>query len=136
MLVDNDPKFVSKVFGAEFGYKRFRHLIATTYHPQVNGQPERYNNTIVTRLRHYIANHQLGWDVFLEQLTYAYKTHVHHSTNTSTCSLELSRVLLEQLFLRANTKSFHRLHPSLLPGNGSLAATNVCIAVSLHPDAS
>lgn len=53
---------------------------ATAYHPQCNGQAEQYNCTLVTRLSHYINEHQDDWEQFLQPLTYAYDMKVHRST--------------------------------------------------------
>jgi len=44
----------------------------TPYHPQTNGQVERYNRTLVRQLRCYIAEHQTEWDSLLALLTTAY----------------------------------------------------------------
>ena len=49
------------------------------YHPQTNGQVERYNRTLVRQLRCYIAEHQTEWDSHLSRFTTAYNTHVHAS---------------------------------------------------------
>ena len=50
------------------------------YHPQTNGQVERYNRTLVRQLRCYVAEHQADWDSHLSLLTTAYSTQVHAST--------------------------------------------------------
>lgn len=34
------------------------HLTATAYHTQTNRQADRFNKTLVERLRHYVAEHQ------------------------------------------------------------------------------
>ena len=50
------------------------------YHPQTNGQVERYNRTLVRQLGYYVAEHQTEWDCHLSLLTTAYNTQVHSST--------------------------------------------------------
>ena len=63
----------------------------STYHPQTNGQVERYNRTILAMLRNYVNEHQDDWDRCATALTYAYNNHVHRSTGTTPFSLVLSR---------------------------------------------
>lgn len=58
---------------------------------QTNGQVERYNKTVVTRLRQYVAGHQCNCDTFVRPLKYAYNTDIYCSTNTTSFSLVLSR---------------------------------------------
>ena len=69
-----------------------KHLTTTAYHPATNGQTERYNKTIVSRLRHYVNENQADWDDYLQPLTYAYNLQVHRSTRVSPFALTLSRV--------------------------------------------
>jgi len=53
---------------------------ASPYHPQTNGQVERYNRTLDHQLRCYIAEHRSDWDSYLSLLNTAYNTQVHAST--------------------------------------------------------
>jgi len=46
----------------------------TAYHPQTNGQVERYNRTIATQLRHYVTDDPRRWDELLPVLTMAYNS--------------------------------------------------------------
>jgi len=39
-----------------------RNLYTSTYHPQTNGQVERFNKTLVDMVMHYIEDHQDNWD--------------------------------------------------------------------------
>ena len=66
-------------------------IFTSTYHPQTNGQVERYNRTILAMLRNYVNEHQEDWDRYATALTYAYNIHVHRSTGTTPFSLVLSR---------------------------------------------
>ena len=65
-------------------------LYRTTYHPQTNGQVERCNSTILASLRHYVAEHPKGWDLFSDAMTYAYNTQAHESTSVAPFELVLS----------------------------------------------
>ena len=66
-------------------------MFTTTYHPQTNGQVERFNRTILSALRHYVAEHPRDWDLFSDALTYAYNTQAHASTMLAPFELVLSR---------------------------------------------
>ena len=50
------------------------HSPTSTYHPLIIGQTERYNSTLIARLRHYVAERRRSWDAFVQLLTYAYNT--------------------------------------------------------------
>jgi len=91
VLSDNGPQFVSKFMGAVCGILGVKQLTTTAYHPQTNGQTERYNKTIVARLRHYVAENQADWDEYVQPLTYAYNAQVHRSTRVPPFALVLSR---------------------------------------------
>ena len=91
LLTDNGTQFVSKFFETICSYLGIKHLTTTAYHPECNGQAERYNRTLVERLRHYVSEHQKQWDVYVPTLTYAYNLQTHRATNTTPFSTALSR---------------------------------------------
>ena len=91
LVTDNGPQFASKFFEAVCTMLGVQHYLTTAYHPQTNGQSERFNRTILDRLRHYVADHQADWDEFVQPLVYAYNMQVHRSTNTTPFDLVLSR---------------------------------------------
>lgn len=51
-----------------------KYLTTTAYHPQISGQVEQYDKTIVPSLCYYVAEHQCDWNLILQVLTYAYNT--------------------------------------------------------------
>lgn len=91
ILTDNGAQFVAKCF------KKFCHLMGikrrttTAYHPQTNGQAERYNKTIAARLRHYVGEHQDDWDRYVQPLTYWYKNQPNCTTGTTPFNLANTR---------------------------------------------
>lgn len=90
LLMDNGPQFVGKFLTLVCGHLGVEHLTKTAYHPQTNDQAKRFNRTLVTSIRHSVANHQRDWDMYVHLLTYAYNKHVHRSTNASPYSVVLS----------------------------------------------
>jgi transposase InsO family protein len=51
LLTDNGPQFTAKFFQAVCSELGIRKIFTTAYHPQTNGQVERYNRTILASLR-------------------------------------------------------------------------------------
>lgn len=51
VLTDNGPQFSAKFFAGFCVYLGVKHLTTTAYHRQANGQTDRYNITLVARLR-------------------------------------------------------------------------------------
>ena len=68
-----------------------KHIPTSTYHPQTSGSIERYRNTLVARLRHYVAQHHRNWDAFILVLTYVYSAQVQRSTKCTQMELFTSR---------------------------------------------
>lgn len=58
LLSDNGPQFTSKVFQEVCQILRVSNVFTTRYHPQCNGQVERFSRTIVSALRHYLGDNQ------------------------------------------------------------------------------
>lgn len=65
--------------------------MTTANHRQANRRAKRLNRTIVTRLRHYVAEHQRDQALYVQRLSYAYNTQAHRHTNTSPYTMVLSR---------------------------------------------
>ena len=93
VLTDNGPQFAAKFFDAVCALLGVQYYLTTAYHPQSNGQTERFNHTLVQRLRHYVEEHQRDWDDYVQRLTFGYNTQVHWSTETTPFDLVLTRPL-------------------------------------------
>ena len=91
LLSDNGPQFVGKFFQAMCTLLGTKHLPTTAYHPQTNGQTERYNQTLVNRLRIFVSEHQNDWDRLIQPLTYAYNLQVNRTTGQPPFKLALTR---------------------------------------------
>lgn len=90
LLTDNGSQIVGKFFATLCAFLGTKHLSTTAYHRETNLQTERYNKTIIARLRHYVAEHQKDWDHYIQSLTYSYDAQVHRSTGVTPFSLVLS----------------------------------------------
>ena len=64
---------------------------ATPYHPQGNGQVERFNRLIADPLSKYCAEKPREWDVFLPYITFAYNTTVHRTIGATPYSMIFQR---------------------------------------------
>ena len=91
LLTDNGTQFTSRFFLNVCRILGVKKVFTTAYHPQANGQAERFNRTILAQLRDYVSESQRDWDEWLEPLTYAYNMQVHRSTGTTPFDLVLSR---------------------------------------------
>jgi transposase InsO family protein len=91
VLTDNGPQFTAKFFHAVCRELGIEKAFATAYHPQINGQVERFNRTILNSLRGYIAENQKNWDEFTSALTFAYNASVHAAIGLAPFELILSR---------------------------------------------
>jgi len=80
VLIDNGPQFASVYYQGILGLLGISLNYTSPYHPQTNGQVERYNGTLARQLRCYVAEHQTECDSHLSLLTTAYNTQVHAST--------------------------------------------------------
>jgi len=101
VLSDSGPQFaavlwqgVMKVLGIDTNY-------ATPYHPQTNGQAERFNKTLVKQLRHYVSEHVVTWSRYLSPVVTAHNSQVQGSTGQDPFAFvsprRLSPVAIERL---------------------------------------
>jgi hypothetical protein len=66
-------KSVLKMIGVTSGF-------TTAYHPQTDGQTERFNKTLIDMLSMYVNSRQTDWDLYLPYVLFAYRTAKHAST--------------------------------------------------------
>lgn len=83
LLTDNGSQLTSAYFRGFCGMLGIRHLTSTTYHPQTQGQVERYNRTIVAQLKAYVSEHQESWDDLVSVLTLACNSRPKQSTGVA-----------------------------------------------------
>jgi hypothetical protein len=80
LLSDNGTQFTSKFFLEVCRELGIAKVFTTAYHPQTNGQVERFNRTILNALRAYVAKRQTDWDEYTPSLTFGYNSQVHASS--------------------------------------------------------
>lgn len=92
ILTDNGPQFTARFLLETHRLLGIEELFPTAYHPETNGQTERYNRTLLSALRKFCSDHPTNWDLYLDVVTYAYNTQVHESTGKIPFQLVLSRL--------------------------------------------
>lgn len=76
IVTDSGKQLVVKFLDSVSGIICSKHYLLIRCHQQTNGQAERSSGTIVQRLRHYVADHQLDWYQYLQSLAHSYNVSV------------------------------------------------------------
>lgn len=69
VLTDIGKWFFSMFFDAVCVMMGNQNYLTTVYHLYTSGQDERFNKTIVQRLRRYVKEHQKNWDICCQPFT-------------------------------------------------------------------
>jgi hypothetical protein len=91
VLTDKGPQYTSKGFLAVCRELGVNKVFATAYHPQTNGQVERFNRTIINSLRGYVTERQGDWDEYTAAITFGCNCRIHASIGLAPFELVLSR---------------------------------------------
>jgi hypothetical protein len=91
LLTDKGTQFNAKFFLAVCRELGIAKIFTTAYHPQTNGQVERFNRTIINSLRGYVERRQNDWDEYTSVIIFGYNCRVHSSLNLAPLELILSR---------------------------------------------
>ncbi|CAF2667867.1 unnamed protein product [Rotaria sp. Silwood2] len=67
-------------FGQAFRWLSLTHLYSTVYHPQTNGQIERFNATMDGKIAALCNGRRTDWDEVLQFVTFNYNTSIHATT--------------------------------------------------------
>lgn len=97
IITDNGPQFrknqVFKSLMKEFGVK---HHKVTPYHPEANGEVERFNRTLKKTIQAAIADGK-NWRTVLENFLLAYRTTPHATTGIAPAELMFGRMIKDKL---------------------------------------
>ncbi|CAG2228923.1 unnamed protein product [Mytilus edulis] len=80
---DQGPEFESRLISELCKLLGIDKTRTTTYHPQSDGQVERFNRTLLSMLSKYVKENQRDWDVHLQKVMMGYRTSEHESTKFS-----------------------------------------------------
>jgi transposase InsO family protein len=80
LLTDNGTHFTSSLINELIKHVGATHLYSTPYHPQTNGQVERYNSTMDAKIAALSNLRKTDWDDQLPFVTFNYNTSIHSST--------------------------------------------------------
>ncbi|CAF3854072.1 unnamed protein product [Rotaria sp. Silwood1] len=83
IITDQGTHFKNELLQAISHLVGCKHIFSTPYHPQTNGQTERWNSTFVTQIAKYCNTDLNNWDTFLSSIVYAYNNGIHSSTGLS-----------------------------------------------------
>jgi len=102
LLSDRGTSFLSELISDINKIFEIKKISTTPYHPQTNGQVERFNHTLKTMLSMYVNDKQTNWDEYLSFVVFAYNTSVNKSTNYSPFVLLYGREPLYPIDIRLN----------------------------------
>jgi transposase InsO family protein len=91
LLSDNGPLFTSSFWTEFFSLLQTDIRLTSSYHPQSNGQTQRFNRTLIEALRSFVDTHHDNWDQFLVHFEFAYNSTVNASTDFSPFILQFAQ---------------------------------------------
>ena len=106
ILTDNGTHFTATMMEELLKQIGTTHLYATPYHPETNGQIERYNSTMDAKIAALSNERKTDWDDQLPLVTFNYNSNIHATTK---------HVPFEMMYGRSPTLPF-----DLQDGNVSL----------------
>lgn len=89
LLTDTEAQCVYKFFKTICNFFGLKNRTTTTYHSNTNQQVDRYNSTLITRLRNYVAEHLRNRDIIVQLRPYADDNQINRSTGTTPFSVVL-----------------------------------------------
>lgn len=116
LITDNGTHFNNHLLRAITNSLNIPHVFSATYHPQTNGQVERFNATFATQLAKYCDSEKTNWDKFLPSVVYAYNTSVHSTTNLTPYELAFARQVkspFDPVFRTITLPPLHSFHAYL-----------------------
>ncbi|CAF1447219.1 unnamed protein product [Didymodactylos carnosus] len=81
VITDQRTHFANELITAFTQMLGTKHIFSTSFHPQTNGQVERFNATFCQQLSKYCSSNHENWDHYLKYIIYAYNNTKHATTN-------------------------------------------------------
>ena len=116
LITDNGTHFNNHLLRTITTSMNIPHAFSASYHPQTNGQVERFNATFAAQLAKYCDSEKTDWDLYLPSVVYAYNTSVHSTTKFTPYELAFARSPkspFEPLSTTINLPSAHLFYPYL-----------------------
>lgn len=80
LVSDRGSNFVSSLITEVYKVLKIHKINTTAWHPQGNGQTERFNRPLANMLSIYVKKLKKDWDDVLTYVIFAYNTSVHETT--------------------------------------------------------
>ncbi|CAF1472839.1 unnamed protein product, partial [Rotaria sordida] len=110
LITDQGTHFKNELLQAISKLVGCAHVFSTPYHPQTNGQTERWNATFATQLAKFCNTEHDNWDTFLPSIVYAYNNGIHSSTGFTPYQLAFGRQPRHPFQPPATTFEFTKPH--------------------------
>ena len=91
ILSDQGRNFQADLLNAVWELLDVHKLRTTPYHPECDGETERFNRTLHPMLLALVKDDKDDWDQHLQQLAFAYNTAVHATTGYTPFELVYGR---------------------------------------------
>ena len=116
IVTDRDPKFVSSFWREFCRLLGTRQNLSTSYHPQTDGQTERFNRILEEMLRHYVSPHQSDWNTYLPLCEFAINNSVNESTGYTPFYLAYGYhpITPANSLIVSSVPAAHQLHQQML----------------------
>ncbi len=83
ILTDQGRNFESDLMKKVMQLLGVKKVRTSPYHPQTDGQVERFNRTLKGILTSYVNDDHNNWDIHLQLALFAYRTSIHRSSGVS-----------------------------------------------------
>lgn len=91
ILTDQGTNFMSALLQDVYLLLNIKRIRTTPYHPQTDGLVERFNSTLKSMLKKFVASNAKDWDEYLPYLLFAYREAPQESTGFSPFELLYGR---------------------------------------------
>ncbi|CAF4161880.1 unnamed protein product, partial [Rotaria sordida] len=110
LLTDQGTHFNNELMNVISNLVGCKHVFSTSYHPQTNGQTERWHATFATHIAKFCNTEHDNWDTFLPSIVYAYNNGIHSSTGFTPYQLAFGRQPRHPFQPPATTFKFTKPH--------------------------